>query len=106
MKRYEFSVLVDHAQFYLEDSALKADTSLLWEDNPYNDIFALASGLVAVATARYSGKTRVIVEVGDKRPDLNLEKWDQVAECNIEVPSGQIIIYSPEQNPQISAKIT
>lgn len=87
---------VDHYQFYLEDETSQADTSEVWNESTSANMLVVAPGLIGIGTARYGGKISVDIEVRDARLDEDFSAWDQVAECSVDVPSGCIVVSSPE----------
>jgi hypothetical protein len=89
---HRFEIEVDHGQFFIEDSSLgqTSDTSNIWE--PGKKIASLP-GLIGVITARLFGKTRVMLGIQSSE----LEKvWLKMGECELEVPSGKLLITRPE----------
>ena len=99
--KYSFILDVDHFQFYLEDRDLgaKADTTCIWDDIQIpRQRIAVMPGLVAVSTARFSGRTTVSLRVQEAQPSLSLDAWDSVFECGLQLPSGEAILRSPESD--------
>jgi hypothetical protein len=94
-------LFADYFQFYLQDEQADGDLSEAWTEEACNAGLALAPGTIGVGTAR-NMTVPVTVEVWDGAPPLdNLEEWDRVNECSIEIPSSRIVIagctdYFPE----------
>ena len=104
--RYDFTIQTDHFQFYLEDQDSQTDTSMLWVEQAISDHLAVAPDLIGVGTARYGGPTRIVIEIEQSRPTESFDAWDRVAECSINIHSGQMIIHAPEADPSDAESIS
>jgi hypothetical protein len=96
---HEFLITTDHFQFYIEDEKSNVNTSIIWDKPSIHRRIAYEDTFIAVQTARYGGVVRVIVEVVDTNPIEQPEFWDLVIECSLSVPSGRLMISSPESSP-------
>jgi len=91
-QQLQYELFADYFQFYLQDEAATGDLSESWTRDAIARLLAIAADAVGVGTAR-NMPVPVVVEVHDSIPaDSNLEEWDQVNECSLEVPSGRIAI--------------
>jgi len=86
-----FELFADYFQFYIQDESSDGDLSNAWTDQATADLVALAPGVIGVGTAR-NMDVPVTIEIHDAEPSLSLDAWDQVAECDIAVPSGKLIV--------------
>jgi hypothetical protein len=95
--RHEFEVVTDHFQFFLSDSLLgpESDTSAIWDQGGSVVTSPELPGIVAVATARYGGRTRVAVHIGHERPAAS-EGWEELGSFALTVPSGMVVLWGPE----------
>jgi hypothetical protein len=91
MSTYHYTLFADYFQFYLQDEEADGDLSDAWTEQAVNDLLAVAPGTIGVGTVR-NMDVRVEVEIGVSEPLADIDEWDHVAECNIEVPSGRIVI--------------
>jgi hypothetical protein len=100
MATYNYSIFADYFQFYLQDEEADGDLSDAWNEQAVTDLLAVAQGTIGVGTVRNTD-VPVEVEILDSEPIDSFQDWDQVNECDIEVPSGKIVVagctdYFPE----------
>lgn len=94
MDKYAFNIFADYHMVWVQDgSACKndMDNSDLITDQSCKDMLAIGQGTIIVMTAR-NMTVPVEIEICDNQSIDNLDEWHQVAECGIDVPSGEIII--------------
>ncbi len=91
MTAYTYTLFADYFQFYLQDEGVNGDLSNAWTDEAVADLLALAPGTIGVGTVR-NQDVAVSVELVATEPPLDLPGWDHVVECDIEVPSGRIVV--------------
>jgi hypothetical protein len=100
MRRFEYKLLADYYQFYLQDECVTGDLSSSWTQDAVDRLLAVAPGTIGIGTVR-NMTVPVVVEVADTEPDEDMTSWDQVNECDFEVQSGRIVVagctdYFPE----------
>lgn len=91
MKRYEFELLADYFQFYLQDEEVEGDLSERWTEEATARMLAVTPGTVGVGTLR-NVEVDVAVEVHEAEPQLHLAGWDHVVETGLAVTSGRIVV--------------
>lgn len=91
MRKFDYKLFADYFQFYLQDERANGDLSDAWTPEAVDRLLAIAPGTIGVGTAR-NMTVPVVVEISDTEPDEDLTPWDQVNECNLDVPSGRIVI--------------
>jgi hypothetical protein len=91
MRRLEFELFADYFQFYLQDESADGDLEDSWTDDAVARLLAVAPGAIAVGTVR-NMDVPVAVEVLLEAPMSDLDSWDHVTECSLDVPSGRIVI--------------
>lgn len=91
MQRFEYELFADYFQFYLQDESAEGDLGESWTDEAVARLLALAPGTVGVGTLR-NMDVPVVVEIFRQEPGLDLDSWDHVTECTLEVPTGRIVI--------------
>jgi hypothetical protein len=91
MRRFEYQLFADYYQFYLQDESVKGDLSDGWSEEAVTRLLAVAPGTVGIGTVR-NMVVPVTVELFDAQPESDLEEWDHVAECSLEVSTGRIVI--------------
>ncbi len=100
MTTYNYNIFADYFQFYLQDEDADGDLSDAWTEQAVTDLLAVAQGTIGVGTRR-NMDVPIEVEILESEPINSFNDWDQVNECDIEVPSGRIVIagctdYFPE----------
>lgn len=88
---FQFSLFADYFQFYLQDELADGDLSESWDEEATARMLALAPGTVGIGTVR-NMDVPVTLEIHDQEPNPDLEDWDQVVECGMEVSSSRIVI--------------
>ncbi len=91
MQRHAFSLFADYFQFYLQDEAARGDLSQSWTADATERLLAVAPGTVGVGAVR-NMHVPVLVEVHEVEPPLELEQWDHITECSLEVSTGRIVV--------------
>lgn len=89
--RWTYELFADYFQFYLQDEKADGDLSDSWTQEAVDRLLAVAPGTIGVGTVR-NMDVPVTVELCDAEPESDLEAWDQVTECAIDVPTGRIVI--------------
>ena len=96
-----FTIDVSYRQFYVEDINADPNYEDVWaqpslpsyqvEGNTPVVLLGTIQGGVLVSPAR-DGNIDVEIELLDHRPTPDLDAWDHVVECSIDIPSGRIRI--------------
>ena len=100
MQKLKLDVLADYFQFYLQDESAIGDLSGSWGPEAVERLVAVAPGMVGVGTVR-NMRVPVLMEILESEPGCDLEAWDHVTECSLDVPTGRLVIagctdYLPE----------
>ena len=100
IKKFDFEIYADYNQFYLADESSPFSTGEIWTDETFQQMLAVSEKLVAIGTARYE-TVPVSVEMYDRNPTLELEKYSRVNECSLDVTSNKLVLegcteYSPD----------
>ncbi len=91
MTRYEFRLLANYHQFYIQDEAADGNLSDAWTPEAVERLLAFAPGVVGIGTARDS-EVPVIVDVLDSEPGKEFGESDHMVECSISISSGIIVV--------------
>jgi hypothetical protein len=91
MTTHRFNLFADYFQFYLQDETVNGDLSESWTDEAVCRLLAIAPGTIGIGTVR-NMEVPVELEIRDSPPEDDWDLWDQINECNIEIPSGRIVI--------------
>ena len=86
-----YRLFADYFQFYLQDEAADGNLGEAWTDQAVADLLALAPGTIGVGTVR-NMEVAVKLEIASAPPVLDLDDWDHAVECDIEVPTGRLVI--------------
>ena len=100
MQQLKLEIFADYFQFYLQDEAANGDLSDSWGPEAVDRLLAVAPGTVGVGTV-CNVMVPVLVEILASEPESDVDKWDHVTECGLDVPTGSIVIagctdYFPE----------
>jgi hypothetical protein len=101
-KAHRFTLYADYHQFYVEDVQTDPAQSAapeFWSQEAFERGLAVARDMIAVGTARY-GVVQVELEIADAEPDADLEDWDQINECGIELHSGTLLVRGCTQDAE------
>jgi hypothetical protein len=91
MRRIEYELFADYFQFYLQDESAEGNLGESWNEEAVARLLAIAPGTVGVGTVR-NMNVPVTVEILDAEPACDLDPWDHVTECSLDVPTGRIVI--------------
>lgn len=91
-RSYELNLDTDYSQFYLVDGDRELSQSFWLDEEDFFLRIDSSNGVVVIRTER-SGVLKVIVDVVDKKPDLeNQDSYDHIVECSLEIKSGNLMI--------------
>jgi hypothetical protein len=92
------SVFADNFQFYLQDQVDDCDYPEDWNDSLLTRLFACGEKVVGIGTVR-DLDCEITLEVfanpmdeKQQQDEPDLSDYDHVAQCNIEIPSGKLMI--------------
>ena len=91
VSEHKLSLFADYFQFYLQDEAASGDLSDSWSQEAVDRLLALAPGTIGVGTVR-NMDVPVMLQLLAAAPPLDLDAWDHVNECSIDVPSGRLVV--------------
>jgi hypothetical protein len=89
MVRYDIEVEVDYHQFYLWDGGVNPTAPTDYTDEDVKRLVKVAPNVVVIQPVR-DFTVPVELEVHESDPGVDLESWDHVAECSIDLPSGHL----------------
>lgn len=85
-------LFADYFQFYIWDKAVLPEAPTDWTDEDVAHRLKAASNVVVVCTVR-NMMVPVELEVFGSEPELKAESWDHIAECSLDLPSGQLELH-------------
>ena len=83
-------LFADYHQFYIQDEKVDGDLSDSWTEAANKILLATSKGTVGIGTAR-NMDVPVMIKILSDKPDLELEKYDQINECSLEINSGKLV---------------
>jgi hypothetical protein len=86
-----FKLFADYFQFYIQDEAADGNLSEAWTNEAVSRLLAVAPGVVGIGTVR-DMDVPVSVEILDNEPCTDLDRWDLIVECTLEVKSFNLVI--------------
>lgn len=90
MSHYKLTLFADYYQFYIQDENVDGNLSDAWTDDAVERLLAVAPGTVGIGTVR-NIEVPVTIAVLAREPVLDIDKFDHIVECSIEVASGTIV---------------
>lgn len=88
---HDLTLLADYHQIHIVDVGHRTGSGPVWTGDTVETMLSVGPNIVAFGTAR-NMDSPVRIELHDSRPTLDVDPWDQVAECFIVVPSHRILI--------------
>jgi hypothetical protein len=102
MKRYYFNVFSDYFAIDILDEGFVPQKDI-WDEESLKQRISTEQGRITISTARNMSSSLLLevfeTKASDVKNYLNLESWDHVAECSIEVPSGKIVVLGNDYFP-------
>lgn len=101
---HRFSIFADYFQVYLQDLDHWEDFSADWA-NPRvcDDLYIVKNHGLVFVTAR---NVEVPVLVRTEDHPYELDDWDHLIECSIELKSGTFILKGPTDDEKIAPRVT
>jgi hypothetical protein len=90
-QKHQFTLFADYFQFFLMDDKIQPEIPTDVTDQDVQRHIKVAPNIVVVYPAR-NMTVPVQVEVHNSEPPQELDAWDHVTECCIDVPSGKLVI--------------
>jgi hypothetical protein len=97
--KLSYQVFADYFQFSLEDENREFDELPYWDDATIERMLIVQPGCVYVGTAR-NMTVPVEVEILDQAPPLDIQQWDKVNECSLEIASGRLVVLGNDYYPE------
>jgi hypothetical protein len=93
MLEEEIRLYASHHQFYVQDGKPHGspDAPTFWTKEASDNRLAIGDGLLGIGTGTY-GFVKIRVEQHESEPLLDLDQWDHVTECDLEVRTNLLLI--------------
>src|SRR5687767_13813969 len=85
-------LFADYFQFYVWDKGALPDAPTDWTEEDVVNRLKAAPHVVVVCPVR-NMTVPVKLEVFASEPELRSDLWDHIAECSLELPSGQLELH-------------
>jgi hypothetical protein len=92
VQRQALEIFADYHQFYLWDQQVAPEAPTDWTDADVARRLKAAPHVVVVSPVR-NMTVPVEVEVHGSEPPFCADAWDHIAECSLDLPSGQLQIH-------------
>ena len=94
-----------HGQFAITDWDAPGEPGDLGSDTASMNRVVVSDDQLelSVLTARYGTHAKVLIDILDSEPSSDDSGWDHVIECNLNVPSGKIVLWTTSGNTVFSA---
>lgn len=88
----DFTLFADYFQFYLQDDDQDlGNLAEAWTPAAVDRLLAVGPGVVGIGTVR-NMDVRVAIEIHDGEPADDVDMWDHVVECALEINTGRIVV--------------
>jgi hypothetical protein len=88
---YQFMLLADYFQFYVQDESVEGDLAESWNEEAVARLLAVAPGTVGIGTVR-NMEVSVSLEILTAEPPLELDPWDHIVDCSLVVASQHLVV--------------
>lgn len=108
---HQINVFADTFQFHIQDIADECLYPETWNDDLALQLFVIGDKILGVGTVR-DHDVDVTIEIfdtpmdsGDVDKEPDLDDWDQVIQCNINVPTGKILVTGATEDPELAKRL-
>jgi hypothetical protein len=91
LHRVQASVFADYFQFYLWDQRANPRAPDEWSDQDVSNRLKTAPNVVVVCPVR-NMIVPVTLELHEQDPGYVADRWDHIAECSLDIPSGHLAL--------------
>lgn len=108
---HQLNVFADSFQFLVQDRMEDCAYPENWSDELASQLFVIGDKVVGVGTVR-DLDVEVVLEIFDapldeeeREQDPDVTDWDQVIQCNLNIPSGRLLIAGPTEDFEEVARL-
>jgi hypothetical protein len=91
-QQWQGTLFADYFQFYLWDKEVAPDAPTAWSDEDTSRHLKAHKNVVVVCPVR-NMTVPVSVAIHARDPGYDISRWDHVAECSLELPSGKLEVH-------------
>jgi hypothetical protein len=92
VQKQALKIFADYHQFYLWDQQMAPEAPTDWTEVDVARRLKAAPNVVVVSPVR-NMTVPVEVEVHQSEPPFRADAWDHIAECSLDLPSGQLQVH-------------
>jgi hypothetical protein len=100
LQHQSFELFADYCQFYLWDRGMNPLPPVDYTTEDVKRRLKTGSNVVVVLPER-NMTVAVEVEIHDSEPAYNADEWDHIAECSLELPTGQLEVHECTGGPVV-----
>jgi hypothetical protein len=105
MSVHAFNVLADYRQFYLWDSGVDPRAPENYTDHDVRRLVKVAPHVVVIQAVRNT-TVPVELELCSDDPGFDESQWDHVAECALDIPTGNLQVHECTGGPALDLRVT
>jgi hypothetical protein len=102
---HRFEVFADYHQFYLWDAGVAPDAPTDYVDDDAVRMVKVAPHIVVIQPVR-NMVVPVEVQLHARDPGYDPHAWDHVAECALDLPTGQLQVHECTGGPVLDLAVT
>lgn len=91
-QHWQGTLFADYFQFYLWDKEIAPEVPTEWSDEDVSRHLKVDRNIVVVSPVR-NMTVPVSIAVHPSEPTYDIARWDHVAECSLELPSGELEVH-------------
>jgi hypothetical protein len=104
VEAYSIEVFADYHQFYIWDSGLEIERCLDFTDLDCIRMVKVEPNQVIIQPVR-NMDVPVDLELWDTDPGFDEASWDHIAECDLDLPTGNLQVHECTGGPKLDLKV-
>jgi len=105
MQKQSFTVLADYQQFYLWDKGMDPLAPVDYIDEDIRNRIKTGPHVVVIQPVR-DMEVPVEVQIHESEPPYDATQWDHIAECSLDLPTGQLQVHECTGGPVAELIVT
>jgi len=104
VQKQALKIFADYHQFYVWDQQVEPEAPTDWTEADVARRLKAAPNVVVISPVR-NMTVPVEVEVHEAEPPFQVDAWDHIAECSLDLPSGQLQVHECTGGPVANFKV-